>query len=87
MTDNTTIESKRDLVVPRLDSEVKLGRIWWSADNAAEAAAMREKYLAAGAVDVRLVPERDRPIMNYSTLCAAEDGVSRGRWLPVSASS
>lgn len=50
-------------------TEVKLGRIWWSADNAAEASDWQKKYLAAGAVDVRLEPEDDRPIVHvYITL-------------------
>jgi hypothetical protein len=69
--------------------EVKLGRIWWSADNAAQAASMKEKYLKAGATDVCLEPEDDRPIVDvYITLDRARAkeilGVEPGpeEWMP-----
>lgn len=52
-----------------MTTAVKLGRIWWSADNATEAAAWKEKYMKAGATSVHLEYEADRPIVDvYITL-------------------
>ncbi len=41
-----------------------LGRLWWVADNMAEAKEWEAQYLAAGAYSVELKPEADRPMVD-----------------------
>lgn len=41
-----------------------VGKLWWNADDMAEAQQMQANYLAKGAISVELKPEADRPIVN-----------------------
>lgn len=43
---------------------VRLGRLWWCADNIEEAQQWKCDYMAKGAIAVDLKPEQDRAVVN-----------------------
>ncbi len=43
--------------------QVRIGKLWWNADNMTEAEQWKSQYLAKGAISVELKPDSDRPIV------------------------
>lgn len=47
-----------------IEAKGQVGRLWWSADNLAEAQQWQRDFMAKGALAVELKPEDDRAVVD-----------------------